>query len=107
MVVVVGAEVVVDPAAAAPALAVVVVAALAVVVVVACACGCESSVFGACASATSTNAFWTFVLTAFCWSWLSLFMSDCTLIVCWPPRPSSCTVGSMTPVPFNASVAWD
>ena len=33
-------------------------------------------------------------------------MSDCTLIVCWPPRPSSCTVGSMTPVPFSASVAW-
>src|ERR1700728_3123701 len=65
-----GDVVVVVGAAAAPALAVVVVDALAVVVVVACACACVSSDFGACASATSTSAFWTFLLTACCWSWL-------------------------------------
>ena len=79
-------------------LAVVVVVGLAVVVVV----GAD---LGPCAAVTSSSAFWTFALTAFCWDCDSLLMSDCTLSVCLLPVPSSSTVGSITPVFFRAFTA--
>src|ERR1700733_2558192 len=85
----------VEPAAA----LVVVVAALVVLVVVT---GVD---LGACAAVTARRAFWTLALTAFCWACDSLFMSDWTVRVCLLPEPRSCTVGSMTPVPFMASAA--
>ena len=93
--------VVVAAAAAAPALAVVVVVGLAVVDVVVVV-----GVLGAWAAVRSVIAFSTFLFTASCWSCDSLFRSDCTLSVCLLPLPRSSTVGSMTPVPFNALVAW-
>ena len=61
---------------------------------------------GTCAAVTSSNAFWTFLLTASCWACDSLLRSDCTLRVCLLPVPSISTVGSITPVPFRALVAW-
>ena len=96
--VVVGA--VVDDPVVGPATAalVVVVVGLAVVVVV-------GGALGACAAVSSSIAFCTFSLTWFCADSVSLFRSDCTLSVCLLPVPSSSTVGSMTPVPFMASVA--
>src|SRR6202050_531899 len=87
----------VGPAAA--GLAVVVVVGLAVVVVV-------GGGAGACASVSLSMAACTLLLTCVCADGLSLFRSDCTLRVCLLPVPSSSTVGSMTPVPFMASVAW-
>ena len=93
--------VVVDAAAAAPALAVVVVVVLAVVVVVV-----VGGDLGACAAVRASSAFWTFLLTASCWFCDSWFRSDWTLSVCLLPLPRSSTVGSTTPVPFRASVAW-
>src|SRR5580704_6606381 len=75
-VVVVGADVVVDPAApAAPALAVVVVA-LAVVVVVGLAVVEVVVVLGAWAAVTPRSAFRTLLLTASCWACDNRLMSD-------------------------------
>ena len=91
--------VVVVAAAAAPALAVVVVVAWP------CRGRVVGGVFGACAAVRSSSAFWTFLLTASCWSCDRWFRSDCTLSVCLLPLPSSSTVGSINPVPFRALVA--
>ena len=46
------------------------------------------------------------MLTSFWALGLSLLRSDCTLSVWSLPRPSNCTVGSITPVPCSAFVAW-
>src|SRR6516165_9928674 len=84
VVVVVGGVVVV--VVAAPDFAVVVVAGLAVVVVE-LAGVCEP--LGAWAAVSSSNAFWTFLLTC-CWlAYESLFRSDCTFSVCLLPEPRS------------------
>src|ERR1700722_3274312 len=62
--------------------------------------------FGAWAAVTSSSAFWTLLLMVCCCVSESLLRSDWTFSVCLLPLPSSWTVGSIRPVPFNASVAW-